>query len=209
VQGQVRISMTGVQALRWRQASLRSDEAEVKKEFEEELRPQMPPGVQVKTNHFLGLTDSSTALMVMVDVSGSIGTATGKRVFLPAVFFEASAKPLFVASKRENMVDLHYPRTIQDHFNLELPANLAVESLPKEVNVPLAPYADYVAKFVTKDKTFAYGRLFRLGTSFYKAEEYPQLRDFYQKVNTEDQTQVVLKVEAVPATAPAATGSGR
>ena len=204
--GFIRISMIGAPALRWRQTALRSDEAEVKKEFEDELQQQMPPGVQVKMNHFIGMTDSTRGLMAMADVSGSIGTATGKHVFLPALFFEAGEKPLFVSSKRENLIDLHYPRTIQDQFELTLPDNLIVESLPKETRIPLAPYADYQAKFVEKGKIFAYGRLFRLGTPFYKAEEYPQLRDFYQKVNAEDQTQMVLKAEAVSA---AATGSSR
>jgi hypothetical protein len=209
VHGQIRIAMFGVQALRWRQAALRSDEAEVKKEFEDDLQRQMPPGVQVKTNHFIELADSTTALMAMVDVSGSIGTATGKRVFLPAVFFEASAKPLFVQSKRENMVDLHYPRMIQDQVAIDLPANLGIESLPQKSEVKFLPFAVYASAFAVKDNQFQYGRHLLLGTPFYKADEYGQLRDFYQKLNTADQAQVVLKVGTTSAAASATTGSSR
>lgn len=207
VSGQIRVTMFGVQALRWRQAALRSDEAEVKKEFENDLQQQMPSGVQVKTNHFISMDDPTTALMAIVDVSGSIGTATGKRVFLPAVFFEANAKPLFVQSKRENMVDLHYPRTVQDQVTIDLPANLSVESLPQKSEVKFLPFAVYASVFAVKDNQFQYARRLLLGTPFYKADEYGQLRDFYQKLNTADQTQLVLKVGAVAATT--ATGSGR
>ena len=59
----------------------------------------VPSGIQVKANHFVGLADYESPLMVQVDVSGGLGTATGKRVFIPAVFFEANAKPLFAQSK--------------------------------------------------------------------------------------------------------------
>jgi hypothetical protein len=209
VHGQIRIAMTGVQALRWRQQALRGDEAEVKKAFEDSLQPQMPPGVQAKTNHFISLNDSKTMLMAIVDVSGSIGTATGKRVFLPAIFFEASSKPLFVASKRENVVDLHYPRMIQDQVMIDLPENLGVESLPQKSEVKFLPFATYASAFGVKGSQFQYARSFVLGTPFYKPDEYSQLRDFYQKLNTADQEQLVLKVGSAPAAVPATTGSNR
>ena len=207
--GYIRMTMTGTEALRWRQAALRSDEEEVKKDFEDDLQRSMPPGVQVKTNHFIGLADYTHALMVQVDVSGTLGTATGKRVFLPAVFFEASSKPLFVQEKRENPIDLHYPYTMHDQLALKLPPNVTAESVPKESNVPFAPNGDYVAKFVVQDNTFAYGRLLRLANPFYKVSEYPDLRGFYQKANADDQEQVVLKAGAASSATTTPSGNGR
>lgn len=207
--GYIRITMTGTEALRWRHAVLRSDEEEVKKDFEDDLQRTMPSGVEVKTNHFVGLRDYSTALLVQVDVSGTLGTATGKRVFLPAVFFEASAKPLFVQEKRENAVDLHYPYTMHDEFSLKLPAGVTAESVPKESAVPFSPNGDYIAKFVVQDNTFAYGRLLRLANPFYKVSEYPGLRSFYQKTGADDQEQVVLKAGAAPSGTTAPSGSSR
>lgn len=202
--GFIRVTMTGTEALHWRHVALSGDVDELKKEFDQYLQERVPPGVEVKTNHFVGLTDYTTMLMAQVDVSGTLGTSTGKRVFLPAVFFEASAKPLFVHEKRENPVDLHYPYTMHDQFSLTLPPNLAAESVPKETNIPFAPNGDYVAKFVVQGNTYAYGRLLRLANPFYKIDEYASLRSFYQKTNTDDQEQVVLHPAAVAAvTAPA------
>ncbi len=43
-------TMTGAEALAWRQDALRGDETDVKKQFEEKLQRSMPPGVQVKTD---------------------------------------------------------------------------------------------------------------------------------------------------------------
>jgi hypothetical protein len=201
--------MIGTEALRWRHAALRGDVEEVKKDFEGDLQRTMPPGVEVKTNHFVWLDDYNHALMAQVDVSGSLGTATGKRVFLPAVFFEASSRPLFVQEKRENSVDLHFPYTMHDQFSLKLPPGVTAESVPKESNVPFSPNGDYIAKFVVQDNTFAYGRLLRLANPFYKVSEYPDLRGFYQKTNADDQEQVVLKEGAVPAATAKPSGDGR
>ena len=58
---------------------------------------------------------------------------------------------------------------------------------------------------MVKGNIYGYGRLFRLASPFYKPEEYPQLRDFYQKTNTEDQAQLVLKLGDSTAATPAPT----
>ncbi|WP_231581102.1 DUF3857 domain-containing transglutaminase family protein [Silvibacterium bohemicum] len=209
VSGIIRITMTGTEALHWRQAALRSDEAEVKKDFEDELQKTVPPGVEVKTNHFVGLEDYVNVLFVQVDVSGSLGTVTGKRVFFPAVFFEAGVGPRFASGKRENPVDLHHPYSVHDQFNLTLPPGMTVESLPSEATVPFSPHGDYVAKYVAKDNLYAYGRLLRLASPFYKTDEYPQLRSFYEKTNTDDHVQVVLKMAAAEASPKATAGNSR
>ena len=209
VSGIIRITMIGTAALRWRQAALQSDPDQVKKDFEEELQPTMPPGVQVKTNHFIGLEDYKSQLFVQLDVSGSLGTSTGKRIFLPASFFEAGNKPLFTSSKRENAVDLHYPYTVADQVTLNLPPGMSVESLPQEASIPFATFGDYASKCVVKDNLYAYGRQVRLATPFYKPDEYANLRTFFQKTSAQDQSQVVLQFDATAAAQPAASGKGR
>jgi hypothetical protein len=208
VHGYIRITFTGAAALRWRQAALRRDEPEVNRELEEELQRIMPPGVRVKTNHFVGLTDYTSPLLVQVDVSGSMGTATGKRVFLPGSFMEAGAKPRFVEATRENPIDLTYPYRTIDQVSIELPPNMTVESTPKDSNIPWPQNAEYIEKFQVKGNTVAYGRLIAVSGALYEAKEYPALRDFFQKTNTQDQEQMVLKLVPVPAGgAPAVSAS--
>jgi hypothetical protein len=209
VHGVIRINMTGTMALTWRQAVLSSDQDEMKREFDHELRERMSPGVEVKTNHFVALTDYKHPLMVVVDVSGSFGTSTGKRVFVPAAFFEGGAKPLFAQERRESAVDLHYPYTEQDQFSMTLPPNLTPESVPKESRVIFGSNAQYVAKFVIKGNTYTYGRLVELANAFYTVTEYPQLRGFYQKTNAEDQAQLVLLNHPTPVGAATLEGNSK
>lgn len=211
VTGLIYESMTGAQALAWRQAALRGDEAGVKKQFDDDLQRSMPPGVQVKVNHFVSLTDSSHPLMAIINVTGTLGTATGKHVFIPAVFFEAGNPPLFAKTRRENPVDMSYPYMVSDDFQLTLPPNMTVESLPKGGDIPFSRNADYITKFVSSPHDYGYGRLLRVATIIYKATDYPALRDFFQQVSASDQSQAALQRApiAVPASVAAPASAGK
>jgi hypothetical protein len=197
VHGSIRITMTGSEALRWRQLALRTDEEEIKREFENSVQRDVPPGVEVKTHHFLSLAEYDKALMAVLDVSGSMGTATSKRVFLPATFFEAGSKPVFVHDKRTLPVDLDYSYAVRDTVVVHLPPSFALESVPKDADIPLPKNAVYQATFKQSEGKLEATRLFVLANSLYTAAEYPALKEFYQKVNAKDQEQAIL--EAAPA----------
>lgn len=200
----IRINMVGGEALKWRQEMLTSDVEAVKKKFQEELQSTLPAGVEVKTNHFVGLTDPKSVLMALVDVSGSLGTATSKRVFLPSSFFEAGAKPLFPHEKRALPIDLLYPYQVRDKVVMKLPPNFVAESLPRNVEIPLPKRALFGATYKFEGGVYTEGRMLLLATSFYDAKEYPELRDFYQKMNAQDQQQLILKAAPQAAAAGAA-----
>jgi len=205
VHGTIRITMTGSEALTWRQRALSTDVDEIKKEFEDSVEEQVPAGIIVKTNHFLGLDTLGTAFMAILDVSGSMGTATSKRVFLPTMFFEAGSKPLFVHEKRTAPIDLDYPYQMQDTVTIHLPKTMAVESAPKDAEIPLPENALYQAVFKHQADTLVAGRLFVLANPLYRVEEYGKLKEFYQKVNAKDQEQAVLH----PVAAAASTGGAQ
>jgi len=196
VHGFVRITMAGVPALEWRQRALSSDETEVKREFEQYVQSGLPPGVIVKTNHFVGLDDWNSALMVQLDVTGSLGTATAKRVLLPSSFFEAGSPPRFVHSNRETPVYLLYANEVQDSVIISLPKNFKVESLPKDANIPLPNNAVFTAEYAVNDNEYTLKRLLVLANFYFEPGDYPGLKDFYQKLNTQDQEQVVLTASA-------------
>jgi len=170
------------------------------KDFEDSLKDQMPSGVEAKTNHVIGVADYGSALMVVMDVSGSMGTAAGKRLFIPSSFFEASNKALFVEGKRTTPIELPYPYAREDTVVIHLPPSLAVESAPENAEIPLLQNALYRASFRHMANSLEARRLFLLGNTVYSVSEYGALKDFYQKVNAKDQEQVVLKAAPVPAT---------
>jgi len=201
LKGTVRITMNGVEALRWRQAALRTDEQQTSSDFEKELQARVPAGVVVKMNHFIALTDSASALMAVADVSGSMGTVAGHRVVLPSSFFEAGVKPIFAEAKRENPVDLRFPYVTEDKVSLKLAPGLSLETVPTAVAVPMQKLAYYKASYTSAGDNYSEQRIIALAASLYKKEEYPELRDFFQKASAQDQQQLVLKRSPVEAAA--------
>ena len=193
ITGTARISMNGQEAVRWRHVTLENDEDEVKKQFNEHCRGMVPEGVNADFDHFLGLDDYHSQLMGIVKLSGNIGTSTGKRVFLPGVFFESHAKHPFVEeAKRVSPIDMKYADMVQDDVTYHLPEGYTIESLPTETSIPLTGKAAFRLKGSSDKDRVEVTRTLMRGFTVLGADDYGPLRDFYQKVNTADQQQLVL-----------------
>lgn len=193
VTGTVRFVMNGPDALYWRQIALENDEDEVKKRFNESMQDEVPEGVQAEFDHFLGLEDYNTKLMGIVKVSGNIGTSTGKHFFLPGLFFESRAKHPFVAQdKRTTPIDVHFPRLERDDVTYHLPAGFSVESLPQPASATLPDNAVLKIGAGAKGSVVEVQRALAYNFTVLNPKLYPGLHDFYQKVATADQQQLVL-----------------
>ena len=195
VTGMVRISMSGPAALRWRHLAIENDEDEVKKQFNESMHGMLPEGVEADFDHFLGLDDYHASLMGMVKLSGNMGTATGKRIFLPGVFFESRAKHPFVTEeKREAPIDMGYADMVRDDVTYHLPETYAVESAPSANSIPWTGHASFQLKSQIKDNQVEVARSLAKNFVLLSQSDYKDLRDFYQKVASADQEQLVLTV---------------
>ncbi len=207
VSGIVRFLMNGPEALMWRHRAIENDEAEVKKQFNEHMRDFVPEGVNAEFDHFIGLNDYKSFLMGSVKLSGNMGTVTGKRVFLPGVFFESRAKHPFVAEeKRSTPVDMEYANTIQDEVTYHVPDSFSVESAPPDTSIPWAGRALFSMKSEATGNSITMHRTLVRGFTLLPAADYPTLRDFYQKIATADNQQLVLKA-APPAPAKSTGGN--
>jgi hypothetical protein len=191
--GTARISLNGPEAVRWRHVTLENDEDEVKKQFNEYCRKLVPDGVNADFDHFLGLDDYHSQLMGIVKLSGNLGTVTGKHVFLPGVFFESRAKHPFVAEeKRHTSIDMHYADIVQDDVTYHLPDDYTVESLPTDTTLPLPGKAAFHLKGAADKNRVEVVRTLTRAFTFVDPNDYSSLRDFYQKISTADQQQLVL-----------------
>jgi hypothetical protein len=200
VKGSVRVSMTGNTALHWRQEALATDEDEANKRLRESLQSVLPEGATLEIQNITGWADFGVPLQATLKVSGRIGTKTGHRFFLPGTFFEAQAKPRFATATRANPVYLPYAYTIEDHVKLTLPADATVEALPgDDAEIPFSPNGEYHAHYSTAGHVYEGNRKEVVGVMLYQTTVYPALRDFFQKMNAQDQAQLVLKLAAEPA----------
>jgi hypothetical protein len=193
VDGNVRFFMTGQEALYWRQLALAEDNAEVKKEFDLWLAKIVPEGVEAHVQQFIALDDPDAKLAAVITIQGNVGTATSKRLLLPALFFASnSAHPFVEQEKRVTPVDMHYGEQITDKVTYLLPPGFDAESSPKSVNTPWSGRALLTIDFNSEPGEITIVRQFTRGFTLAKADDYPALRDFYQKVATADQQQLVL-----------------
>jgi hypothetical protein len=202
IAGQIQIIMIGQTALSWRQIAFRNDDTELKKRFDHDLENLVPEGVEAHVDHFLGLDQSDVKLIAVVKVSGSLGTATSKRILLPGLFFETRGHAPFVnEEKRLEPVDMHYADLVTDDVTYHLPPGAAVEGAPQDTSVSWQGHAVFVIKSKTSPSQIEIGNTLARGFAMAKPEEYQDLRGFYQKVAAAEQAELVLTV------APAAPGS--
>ncbi|MGA2649685.1 MAG: DUF3857 domain-containing protein [Terracidiphilus sp.] len=193
VKGQVRIILSGQDALRWRQIAILSDESEVKKQFNEWIEQYLPEGVQGDFDHFLGLEDYNVNLLGFVRITGSLGTTTGKHMFLPGMFFESKGKHPFVAQeKRTISVDVQYARSENDDVTYRLPASFKVESSPEASYVEWADHAKLSITTTVDGDGVHLTRSLANNYTIVDPKDYGDLHEFYQKLAVADQQQVVL-----------------
>jgi hypothetical protein len=193
VKGTIRYVMTGPEALHWRQLSLQNDTDEVRKQFNESIRADLPDGVEVDFDHFLGLEDYESKLIGIVNVSGNIATATGKHVFLPGLFFQSHARHPFVAqAKRSVPIDVHYASMEQDEVVYHLPAGYSVESAPQATTLSWPDHALLKIGSGTKNSDVTVVRSFAHNYTILDSKDYTDLHDYFQKVETADQQPLVL-----------------
>jgi hypothetical protein len=107
-------------------------------------------------------------------------------------------------------IDLDYPLAMKDMVSIKLPPAFDIESLPKDTEFAYPQNAYYQAKFTREPGVVKSLRIFAMGNVIYKAEEYPALKDFYQKVNAKDKEPAVLGfTQASSVAGGAATGNAQ
>jgi hypothetical protein len=198
VSGTVRFLMTGPDAMYWRQLAIQNDQEEVKKRFNEDTQDDFPDGVRGELDHFLALDDYTSNLLAVVKISGNIGSATGKRFFLPGLFFEARAKHPFVAQdKRVSPIDVHYSKTEEDDVTYHLPPGFSVESAPQPSNPMWPAHAILKISETTGPDSVNVLRTLVYNFTLLPPADYSSIHEFYQKVATADQQQLVLTHSSV------------
>jgi len=193
VKGTARIVLSGAEAVYWRQHALENDQDELKKNFEDSLNDDLPEGVTATFDHFVGLDDYDSKLLATVKLSGNLGTPAGKRLILPGLLFESRSKHPFVSQdKRTIPIDVHYAKMESDDVTYDLPPGYAVENAPRTADVTWPGSAMLRINSASKDNSVEVARVFGHNFTLLKPETYNDLHDFYLKLATADQQQIVL-----------------
>ena len=199
ITGTIKLTYIGASALRWRHAALTGDDESLKHSLTTSLEGMVPKSLEVKVNQIDHLNEYEQPLVVEYGVSGTLGTAMGKRQLLPSDLFEAGSSAIFPDTKRVQPVYFHYSQTTQDAMRVNVPAGIGVEAVPAQANLTLA--GEEVYNFVaTQDATgFTARRDHVQNEIIVMPKDYDGLRKYYSQFESKDQEGVVLKMAPAPA----------
>jgi Domain of Unknown Function with PDB structure (DUF3857)/Transglutaminase-like superfamily len=196
VNGVLTFSFTGLPALRWRQLFLTTDLDETQRQLKKNVEETLPKGSTITLLSLKGMEAYEDPLIATYRISGPLGTATGKRIIVPAQFFQVDATTRFSAPTRDIPVDLHYGSRVADAVRITLPPTMHWEAEPKGEAFALKQSAQYHSSYELKENALTFRRVIDLNDIFYKVENYPALHEFFGKVASSDNTQALITLPA-------------
>jgi Domain of Unknown Function with PDB structure (DUF3857) len=193
LEGKLRVVYSGLEA-EWRRVEYRNeDETQRKKFLEDEVKEDVPVGIEVELMNKPDWNSSASTLAAefTLKVPGWVSGA-GHRALLPVGLFSAPDKHMCDHSTRVHPLYFHYPSERFDDARIELPLGWQVSSLPQpqtnDAHVIL-----YDLKVENDKGTLHLTRTLRRDIISLEQKYYPALRSFYQTVRTGDEQQVVLQ----------------
>ena len=199
LEGKMKLTFTGLEALSRRIEERNEDDTERKKFLEGQVKEYIPAGTDVELSNKPDWRASEAPLVAEFDlkVPGWVASA-GRRALFPVGLFGATEKHLFEHANRVWPVYFAYPYKMIDELTIELPVGWQVGSLPKDVDQN-AKAAEYSLKMENKNGNLHIRRELRCDLMMVPKETYPALRSFFQLVRTQDDQQIVLQPGEVSA----------
>jgi hypothetical protein len=193
MEGVVGVGYSGLEAMIRRREGNHTDAEGRKKMLEDEMRGLVPGGTEVTLTNSPDWDKTESMLVAQFNVSGPLATGAGKRWIVPVHVFEVNQKALFSSAERTNAIFFDYPSREIDEVHIILPSNLELESLPPGDQAKFAyglcttEHKQEGAKGILATRDYA------LSTIVFTAQEYKDLKGFYDKVKTQDDQPAILK----------------
>ena len=192
LKGKITVKFEGGEALEHRLDGLETDDAGKKKLLEDELQEWVPSGAVVKLESSEGWESSDTPLTAVFDVEISgYSSVAGKRLLVPAYLFQAKRMDAFKHADRKFPVYFPYAFAESDRVSIKVPAGYTLESVPQEQTARLG-YAGYKNVVQFDGKQLVTQRVLQVNGIFFRLELYPEVKDFFGKVQAGDEQQAVL-----------------
>jgi hypothetical protein len=192
--GDVTVNYTGGEALERRLDAFVTDEAGRKKNLEDELKTWLPNGATVRMTGAEGweATNESLVAHFTVEIT-SYASAAGKRLLLPSYLFQAKQKDAFKSAERKFPIYFPYAFAEVDTITIKVPAGRSLEGAPPQQQAGL-PYALYSNTSEFDGTQLVTKRELRVNGIWFPQKDYAQLKDFFNKVQSGDEQQAVLRV---------------
>jgi len=200
LKGTLETDLSGNAALEHRLEAIDRDEAGRKQDLEDEAREYLPEGAIVSLDRVEGwaATDEPLRVFYKIEVP-AFAQVAGKRLLVPATLFRTTReRTAFQHSERKYAVYFPFAYQQLDNVILQAPDGYSAESVPPATNATLTS-----TRFLTS-RTFADGhfvskRALVVNGIMFPVAQYPELKGFFDKVQTADQEQLVLQAASATA----------
>jgi hypothetical protein len=195
LEGVVKFTFTGLEAVRLRVEQRHSDAADRKKYLEQLVEEEIPVAAEVELTNQPDWTSSSSTFTAeyKLKVVGWM-TGAGRRGLFPVGLFTASEKRVFDHAERTHPIYFEYPYEKDDDVTVTLPVGWEVSSIPPATKpnekVSVVSYAFHADKDAG---TLHLNRKLVIDVLLLDTKYYLALRTFFQGVRTSDEEQVVLQ----------------
>lgn len=193
LKGTITVKLEGGEALDHRLDEFNTDEAGRKKDLEDELQKWLPTEAIVKLAKVEGWMESDVPLIAHFEVEmPGYASVAGKRLLVPAFLFQARQLDAFKHVDRKFPVYFPYAFGEVDRVTITLPDGYSLENAPAQQSAHL-DYAVYQNLAQFDGKRLVTQRVLEVNGIFFRIQLYPEIKDFFGKVQAGDEQQVVLK----------------
>lgn len=191
--GTASLFFKGVPALVRRQAAETEDAVGRRKLLEQELTGVLREKSEIELLNAPDWNGTEAPLVAQFRVRIAPPKGANTELSLSQHLFHAGEKPWFPAAARSNAIDFLYPWQEADEVRVSLPAGVEVEKLASDASLVIG-YARYRIqnKQEAADKLYA-RRDFIMGKGLILPDKYTELKEFSDKINTEDAQPTLLK----------------
>ncbi len=194
LEGTLRVSYYGQEALEKRQDAVEKDEVGRRKTLEDEVKEWLPASANVELLSAGKWDASETPLEAEFRVRMPDLTATtGRRILLPLGVFQTTAAHPFQPARRVHAVYFAHPYEELDEIELQLPTGFRAESLPAPRQTSDTNFGSYHRSVTATGNSMRIRRTMSLVGIHYPVEYYPLLRLFFDKLHSGDEDRVVLQ----------------
>ncbi len=192
LEGKATVTFTGLAAL-WRRIEERNDDdAERKRFLEDELKQSIPITAEAELTNKPAWNSSDPTLVAEYDVKiPGWASAAGHRTLLSVGIFGGQEKHTFEHAERVHPVYFSFPYENDDELTIELPSGWQVGDVPKTQNIDLKS-AVYNLTVENGKGVLSVKRRVMINLQSVDVKNYPLLRDFFQKIRTGDEQQIIV-----------------
>jgi len=193
LEGKLDVRFTGQESLQRRLENRELDEAGRRQALEEEVKGWLPEGSTAVLDHAGNWEEADDSFEADFTIKiANYGAATRRRLLLPLAVMESTELQAFQSSRRVHAIVFPYSYQEVDEITLEVPPGRQVEALPAPRNQNTS-FGSYKTTYESSDGIVKFERQVVMNGLVFDAEDYPQLRTFYDNVRAADEEPVVLR----------------